>query len=67
MSVRPFVGRAVGVEVMGVAPSGGPVAAGEGAAAAVRIDDGPVLGGAEQAGGAPEVEDLTVGAHHHAG
>ena len=58
-------GWPVGVEVVGVAPFGGPVAAGEGAAA-VADHDGAVLGGAEQAGGAAEVEDFAVGAHDDA-
>jgi hypothetical protein len=43
----------------------GPVTAGEGAAA-VADHDGAVLGGAEQAGAAPEVEDFAFGAQDDA-
>ena len=57
-------GWAVGVEMVGVAPFGRPVAARK-SAAAVADDDGAVLGGAEQAGSAAEVEEFTVGAHDH--
>ena len=47
--------------VVGVAPAGGAVAAGEDAVA-VAGGDGAALGGAGEADAASEVEDLAVGA-----
>ena len=53
------------VQVVGVGPRGGPVAAGEDAAA-VAVCQGAALGGGDDAAAPAEVEDLGAAAHEDA-